>query len=90
MGTVRRVAAGPLIADGFVPIALIIVKGSLYNSYAFHITMLPIALAAPIGATILWLLVALQDRDTFAPVFRARPPFSIPKLRFLGGIRIQR
>jgi putative oxidoreductase len=49
-----------LLANRYVPVALIIVAEFLYNSYAFHITMLPIALAAPIVATILWLLVAFN------------------------------
>jgi putative oxidoreductase len=74
-----QVVAGLLLlANRYVPVALIIVAGFLYNSYAFHITMLPIVLAAPIVATILWLLVALDYRDIFAPVFRAKPPVRIP------------
>ena len=53
-------------------VALIIVAAFLYDSYAFHITMMPIGIGAPIVATILWLLVALQYRDVFAPIFRAK------------------
>jgi putative oxidoreductase len=69
-----QVVAGLLLlANRYVPLALIIVAAFLYNSYAFHITMLPIAIAAPIVATILGLLVALQYRDVFAPIFRAKP-----------------
>lgn len=69
-----QVVAGVLLlANRYVPVALIIVAGFLYNSYAFHITMMPIGVVAPIVATILWLLVALQYRDVFAPVFRAKP-----------------
>src|SRR5471032_1560977 len=69
-----QVVAGLLLlANRYVPVALIILAGFLYNSYAFHITMFPIGLVAPIVATILWLLVALQYRDIFAPVFRAKP-----------------
>src|ERR1700722_6834077 len=74
-----QVVAGLLLlANRYVPVALIIVAGFLYNSYAFPITMLPIVLAAPVVATILWLLVALDYRDIFAPVFRAKPPVRIP------------
>ncbi|MGB7047253.1 MAG: hypothetical protein WBD57_02910 [Candidatus Cybelea sp.] len=69
-----QVVAGLLLlANRYVPVAPIIVAGFLYNSYAFHITMLPMVLAAPIVATILWLLVALQYRAIFAPIFRAKP-----------------
>jgi putative oxidoreductase len=69
-----QVVAGLLLlANRYVPVALIIVAAFLYNSYAFHITMAPIVIAAPIVATILWLLVALQYRDVFAPIFRAKP-----------------
>ena len=69
-----QVVAGLLLlANRYVPVALIILAGFLYNSYAFHITLQPIGLVAPIVATILWLLVALQYRDIFAPVFRAKP-----------------
>ncbi len=69
-----QVVAGLLLlANRFVPVALIIMAAFLYNSYAFHITVMPIGLVAPIVATILWLLVALQYREVFAPVFRAKP-----------------
>ena len=69
-----QVVAGLLLlANRYVPVALIIVAAFLYNSYAFHITMVPILIALPIVATILWLLVALQYRDVFAPIFRAKP-----------------
>jgi uncharacterized membrane protein YphA (DoxX/SURF4 family) len=69
-----QVVAGLLLlANRYVPVALIIIAAFLYNSYAFHITMMPLGLVAPLVATILWLLVALQYRDVFAPIFRARP-----------------
>lgn len=69
-----QVVAGLLLlANRYVPVALIIVAAFLYNSYAFHITMFPIAIVAPIVSTILWLLVALQYRAVFAPIFRAKP-----------------
>ena len=75
-----QVVAGLLLlANRYVPVALIIVAEFLYNSYAFHITMLPIALAAPIVATILWLLVAFNIA-TSSPRSSARDPPSL--LRF--------
>ena len=68
-----QVVAGLLLlANRFVPVALIILA-------AFELQLrLPHhgdadGLVAPIVATILWLLVALQYREVFAPVFRAKP-----------------
>jgi putative oxidoreductase len=61
------------LANRFVPVALIILAAFLYNSYAFHITMMQIGLVGPVVVTILGLLVALPYRDVFAPIFRAKP-----------------
>ena len=73
IGFAQLVAGLLLLTNRFVPVALIIMAAFLYNSYAFHITVMPMGLPAPIVVTILWLLVALQYRDVFAPIFRARP-----------------
>lgn len=62
-----------MLANRYVPLALVILAAFLYNSYAFHITMLPSALFAPIVVTILGFLVAWTYRDSFAPLWRARP-----------------
>jgi putative oxidoreductase len=62
-----------LLANRFVPLALIILGAFLYNSFAFHITMMQMTLFAPIVVTLLGLLVALPYRDVFAPIFRAKP-----------------
>jgi putative oxidoreductase len=62
-----------LLTNRFVPVALIMVAAFLYNSFAFHITMLPSALFAPVAVLVLWLIVALPYRRLFAPIFRAKP-----------------
>lgn len=62
-----------LLINRFVPVALIMVAAFLYNSFAFHITMLPSALFAPVAALVLWLVVALPYRRLFAPIFTAKP-----------------
>jgi putative oxidoreductase len=73
IGFAQLVAGVLLLANRFVPVALIIIAAFLYNSYAFHITLQPAGVVAPLVATVLWLLVALQYRDVFADIFRARP-----------------
>lgn len=62
-----------LLVNRYVPIALIILAAFLYNSFAFHATMAPAGLAAPIIVGGLWYLVALQYRASFAPLFVAKP-----------------
>ena len=61
-----------LLANRYVPLALVLLAAFLYNSFAFHITMLPSALFAPIVVTVLWFLIAWTHRASFASLFRAR------------------
>jgi putative oxidoreductase len=68
--SLKIVAGSLLLANRFVPVALIVLAGFLYNSFAFHLTMMPIAIPAPIIATVLWVIVALKYRSLFAPIFR--------------------
>ena len=58
-----------LLANRYVPVALIILAAFLYNSFAFHITMMPSGLFGPVIVTGLWLVVALKYRALFAPLF---------------------
>ena len=58
------------LINRYVPIALIMLAAFLYNSFAFHITMLPSAIFAPIVVFVLWLVVALKYRSAFAPLVR--------------------
>jgi len=73
IGAAQFVLGAFLISNRFVPVALIMLAAFLYNSFAFHITMLPSALFAPIIASVLWLLVAWKYRRLFAPIFAAKP-----------------
>lgn len=61
-----------LLANRYVPIALIMLAAFLYNSFAFHLTMAQSALPAPIVVFVLWLVVALPYRPVFAQLSRAR------------------
>jgi putative oxidoreductase len=62
-----------LLARLFVPIALTILAGYLFNIYMFHIfldhTFNPLALFA----SVLWVLTFLRNRDAFRTILRPRP-----------------
>ena len=62
-----------LLINRYVPVALIMLAAFLYNSYAFHITMVPSALWAPVIVTALGLFIAWPYRALFAPIFAAKP-----------------
>jgi putative oxidoreductase len=69
-----QVALGVLLlVNRFVPVALIMLAAFLYNSFAFHITMLPSTAPIPMVVLALWFLVAWPYRRLFAPIFAARP-----------------
>lgn len=62
-----------LVINRFVPVALIMLAAFLYNSFAFHITMAPTSLFAPVIVLALWYLVARRYRALFAPLFAPSP-----------------
>jgi putative oxidoreductase len=70
-----------MLVNRYVPVALIILAAFLYNSFAFHLTMLPQTLFAPAIVLVLWLLVALKYRPLFAPIFAANPVIPEPTVR---------
>ncbi len=57
----------------FVPFALTVLAGELYNILAFHITMAPGEIAPGLLACVLWVLVFLQYRGSFRGIFQAKP-----------------
>ncbi len=61
-----------LLVNRYVPVALIILAGFLYNSLAFHILTSPAVLPMPLLVLVMWLLVALRYRERFAPIFAPR------------------
>ena len=73
VGTAQVVAGVLFLANRYVPVALIIAAGFLYNSFAFHITMLPSTVLVPIVVTALWVLAAWPYRALFAPIFQPKP-----------------
>ncbi len=68
-----QLIAGLLLLSGFfVPLALILLAAELYNILAFHLTLSP-GIAPGLVASVLWVLVFLQYRDSFNAVLSAKP-----------------
>jgi putative oxidoreductase len=61
-----------LLFGRFVPLALTVLAAELYNILAFHLTMSPSTIAPALVASVLWILVFLQYRESFKGVFTAR------------------
>ncbi len=58
-----------LLANRFVPIALVLLGPVIVNILLFHITMEPGTLPPGIVATILWFVVFASVRSAFAGIF---------------------
>jgi putative oxidoreductase len=69
-----QVLGGLLLFSGyFVPLALTLLAAELYNILAFHLTLAPASIAPALVASVLWVLVFLQYRDSFKGIFTANP-----------------
>jgi putative oxidoreductase len=69
-----QVLGGLLLLSGyFVPLALTVLAAELYNILAFHLTLAPASIGPALVASVLWILVFLQYRESFKGVFRAKP-----------------
>ena len=69
-----QVLGGLLLLFGiFVPLALTVIAAELYNILAFHLTMAPDQIAPAIVACLLWILIFVQYRESFAGIFRTKP-----------------
>jgi uncharacterized membrane protein YphA (DoxX/SURF4 family) len=62
-----------LLAGRYVPLALTVLAGIIFNILVFHIAMDPGGIGAGIFVAILWVLVFAGYRASFAPLFRAQP-----------------
>jgi len=62
-----------LLSGSFVPLALTLLAGELYNILAFHLTMAPAGIPMPLIASVLWILVFLQYRNSFSGILAAKP-----------------
>ena len=61
-----------LLANRFVPLALVLLGPVIVNILLFHILMAPAGLAPGALASVLWGIVFYSIRDAFAGVFAAR------------------
>ena len=69
-----QVLGGLLLLSGyFVPLALTALAAELYNILAFHLTLAPATIAPALVASVLWVLVFLQYRESFKGIFSAKP-----------------
>src|SRR6266700_5836720 len=69
-----QVLGGLLLFSGyFVPLALTLLAAELYNILAFHLTMAPASIAPALVASVLWILIFLQYRESFQGIFSAKP-----------------
>ena len=66
------VAAGLLLANRFVPLALALLGPILVNILLFHSLMAPEGLPMALGAALLWAVVFSGVRQSFAGLFAQR------------------
>lgn len=65
---VQLISGLALLANRFVPLALVISAAVLYNILAFHITMMPIGIFPGLILTLCWLVIARSMRERLAPL----------------------
>ena len=70
--SVEFVAGSLLLANRYLPLALSLLAAVIANILVFHITMMPAGLPVAMIVTLLWTIVALPFRSTFAPLFASR------------------
>ena len=69
-----QLIGGLLLLSGFfVPLALTVLAAELYNILAFHLTLAPASIAPALVACVLWGLVFLQYRNSFAGILAVKP-----------------
>jgi len=61
-----------LLSGYFVPLALTLLAAELYNILAFHLTLASASIAPALVASVLWVLVFLQYRESFDGIFSAK------------------
>lgn len=76
---IQTVSGALLLLNRYVPLALTMLAGLLFNILDFHIAILHGGLGLPLFVTALWLVVAASVRSAFAGLFQARVPSEFPK-----------
>ena len=65
-----------LLVNRFVPLALTLLAGVIYNILMYHLTMDPKGLPPGVLALVLWVLVFIRYRSNFSGIFSANAPVS--------------
>jgi len=61
-----------LLLNRYVPLALVFLAGIIFNILFFHIFMAPAGLPLAFFVIVLWIVVALRNKQHLAPIFVAR------------------
>jgi len=70
---VQLIAGILLLANLYVPLALVLLGAMIANILVYHLTLLPAAIGLAILALVLWLIVTYQYRYALRPIFVVRP-----------------
>ena len=70
---VQLIGGVALLAGRFVPFAIAILAPVLVNILNYHLTMDPGSIGGAVVATILWAILFLGHRASFAGIFQVRP-----------------
>jgi len=71
---VELIAGVLLLANRFVPLALVALAAVLANIVVFHITMMPSGIFPALVLIVCWILVAQRHRAALLPLLKPRPP----------------
>ena len=69
---IELIAGVMLLANRYVPLALLATAGIIFNMCVFHLTMMLIGLPAPLVLLVLWIVVATQHRFVLEPLLAAK------------------
>ena len=70
---VELIAGLLLLSNRYVPLALTLLAAVIANIIVFHITMAPMGLPIAAIVAVLWIVVAMRHRSSFAPLFAPTP-----------------
>jgi putative oxidoreductase len=65
---IELIAGGMLLANRYVPLALLATAAIIFNMCVFHLTMMLIGLPAPLLLLVLWIVVGTQHRFVLEPL----------------------
>ncbi len=71
--SVQLLSGLALLANRYVPLALVTSAAILFNILAFHLTMMPMGIFPGLILTVCWFLIALPLRDRLAPLLTVGP-----------------